>query len=536
MYWAKNAFCFKPASVHPPYLSAPPRVRLIRSFGPKALNNAIAAARSCYSPQLVEEEEVAHSQASLQQRDRLAQSTFRAGHHTLWQHAHFQFAIENISRQALWCFFHAHPFYNSEQVSQRYVHIKPENMITPALPPTCLNLWHQAVQTAMEGYSQLCTLLLPVASEAFFRVFPARKAKAPQWQGEIQKKAQEAARYVLPLGTLAQLYHTVSALTLHRYARICQHADVPAEVAYVVQAMLQCVRAEDAEFFNTIEDPLPLDQTPEWPYLASGPHARLGTHAFLEAFDAELDGLSSRLVGFSPQAPTLLAEALRTTLGLCPTALPNPEAWRLLLSPEKNPLLTQTLNLDSFSHLGRCLLHAHYSFKKKLSHAADSQNQRHRTLGASRPWLHTHFVPGHVDIIVPNLIKALPQAEEAFYKVANTLWHSIEALLEANISPETALLLLPNAFPIRFVESGALPYFKHKWTQRLCYLAQEEIWQSSKEEVLQLGKIHPQLAQWMAPPCTLRKWGGLSPLCPEGARFCGIHVWELPLEAYKRQI
>jgi hypothetical protein len=300
--------------------------------------------------------------------------------------------------------------------------------------------------------------------------------------------------------------------------------------------MLQCLRAEDADFFKTIEDALPLEETPEWQCLQGGLQSRLGTKAFLDDFDAELGGLSSRLVGFDTQAPKTLADAVRTTLGLCPAELSTEEALALLLSPEKNPLLTQTLKLDTLSRLGRCLFHAHYSFKKKLSHAADSQNQRHRTVGGSRPWMQAHFVPGHVDVVVPGLVQALPQAREVFDEVVAKLWRSIEALLEAKVSVDKALLLLPNAFPIRYVESGALMYFRHKWTQRLCYTAQEEIWQTSKEEVQQLAEIHPQLAKWMAPACTLRKCAGHSPLCPEGEKFCGVKVWALALKDYQRKI
>ena len=522
--------------MRPPYLSAPPRVRLVRSFGPGGLNNAIAAARSCYAPQLVSEADVSSSEAALQQRNRIAQATFRAGHHTLWQHAHFQFAIENISRQALWCFFHAHPFYNSEQVSQRYVEVKSGNTVTPALPEKLLEVWHAAVASAMEGYTQLSALLFPEAQAAFLERFPGRRATPQKWRAEVQKRAQEAARYILPLATTAQLYHTVSALTLHRYARICRHADAPDEVAYIVDAMLQCLRAEDADFFNTIEDPLPLEESPEWQCLGEGLKTRLGSKAFLEDFDAGLGGLSSRLVGFDAQAPKLLADAVRAVLGLCPSQLPTEKALHLLLSPEQNPLLTQTLNLDTLSRLGRCLFHAHYVFKKKLSHAADSQNQRHRTLGASRPWLQAHFVPGHVDIVVPGLVQAVPAAREVFEAVAAKLWHSAQVLLEAGVGADKALLLLPNAFPVRFVESGALAYFRHKWTQRLCYNAQEEIWQASKEEVQQLAEVHPELAQWVAPACTLRKWAGHSPLCPEGERFCGIRAWELALGEQHRRI
>jgi len=500
------------------------------------LDNAIAAARSCYSPQLVEETEVASSEASRSQRDRIAQSTFLAGHHTLWQHAHFQFAIENISRQALWCFFHAHPFYNSEQVSQRYVEVNPQNVVTPHLPEGLLGLWQEGIGVAMQAYAQLSALLFPIAQEAFWERFPARAAKPQRWAGEIHKRAQEAARYVLPLGTTAHLFHTVSALTLHRYARICRHADVPEEVAYVVGAMLQCVRAEDAAFFNTLEDALPLEETPEWQCLGAGLKTRLGTQAFIESFDAQLEGHASRLVGFDVGAPELLADAVRVALGLCPAQLPTEEALRLVLAPSHNPLLSQTLNLDTLSRLGRCLLHAHYSFKKKLSHAADSQNQRHRMLGGSRPWMQAQFVPGHVDVVAPGLVQALPEAREVFEEAAAKLWRTIERLLEAGVGADKALLLLPNAFPLRFVESGPLMYFRHKWTQRLCYTAQEEIWQTSKEEVAQVGEIHPLLAQWLLPPCALRKLAGHTPLCPEGARFCGVRVWELKLGDYSRRI
>src|SRR5512140_1761390 len=98
-------------------------------------DNAIAAARTCYSGKgIVTPEQVgAASEADatkksekLARRDELAANLYQAGHHTVFQHAHFQFAISNISRQVAWTFLHSHPFYNSEQVSQRYVEVKPD--------------------------------------------------------------------------------------------------------------------------------------------------------------------------------------------------------------------------------------------------------------------------------------------------------------------------------------------------------------------------------------------------------------------------
>ncbi len=96
------------------------------------------------------------------------------------------------------------------------------------------------------------------------------------------------------------------------------------------------------------------------------------------------------------------------------------------------------------------------------------------------------------------------------------------------------MYLLPNAFPIRFEESGDLLNLHHKWTKRLCYTAQEEIWASCKEEVSQVKALFPALGERMLAPCALRKAAGVQPFCPEGDRFCGVAVWNLPVEEYER--
>ena len=78
--------------------------------------------------------------------------------------------------------------------------------------------------------------------------------------------------------------------------------------------------------------------------------------------------------------------------------------------------------------------------------------------------------------------------------------------------------------------------FHHKWTTRLCYNAQEEIWRASVEEVQAVRAVHPTLAQYLLPPCGLRRDAGVRPLCPEGARYCGVPVWKQDLDDYKRLI
>ena len=54
----------------------------------------IAAARTCYSPRVIERTEITDKQ-----RDSIGPLTFDGGHHTVFQHAHFEFGLENISRQ-----------------------------------------------------------------------------------------------------------------------------------------------------------------------------------------------------------------------------------------------------------------------------------------------------------------------------------------------------------------------------------------------------------------------------------------------------
>jgi thymidylate synthase ThyX len=98
------------------------------------------------------------------------------------------------------------------------------------------------------------------------------------------------------------------------------------------------------------------------------------------------------------------------------------------------------------------------------------------------------------------------------------------------------MYLLPNAFPIRFEESGDLAAMHHKWTTRLCYNAQEEIWRASLEEVAEVRRVHPRIGRHLEPPCGLRREAGIRPICPEGNRFCGVPVWKMKLEEYQRVI
>ena len=117
----------------------------------------------------------------------------------------------------------------------------------------------------------------------------------------MKKKAQEVARYVLPVGTFAHLYHTISGLTLHRYHRLCQQLDVPTEALLLVKAMVAAVHELDPLFFSRVEDPLRLEDTLEYRTLSELGRVKAGgagARAFVREFDEALGGKVSRLVDY----------------------------------------------------------------------------------------------------------------------------------------------------------------------------------------------------------------------------------------------
>ena len=78
-------------------ISPEPMVRLSNYFQ-EPYNLAVATARTCYSSRVVETSDVARDEVTRAQRDRIAESIYKAGHHTTIQHPTFQFVLEKVSR------------------------------------------------------------------------------------------------------------------------------------------------------------------------------------------------------------------------------------------------------------------------------------------------------------------------------------------------------------------------------------------------------------------------------------------------------
>ena len=502
-------------------------VRLV-AWSQNPYDLSVAAARTCYSGRgIVHPEEVSADEESRRLRDRIARSTLQAGHLTTRGHAFFTFAIEGISRAAIWSFLHSHPFYNTCQVSQRYVRVKEDNFYIPPLEGEALEIYRETLRLQMKGYEELIELLIPKAEEEYFKRFPSRSSDPSRWRRDIERKALEAARYILPIAALAYMYHTINGVTLHRYARLCEIFDTPEEIKELVEGMIGAVREIDPDFAAELPDPIPLEETPE--FIAAqrifGEGGKVGDERFAREFDERLGGRRSLLIDHSPRAQEILADSIRAVLGVSREGMSDEEAIERVMNPALNPLLADVLNPSYNDKLMRSMNHVHYVFMKKLSLSADSQDQRHRTVPASRPLLHRSY-SGRPDYIVPKLIAAVPRAEELYRRGMEEVFDRINRLLEMGVHPQHALYLLPNGFPVRFFESGTLINLSHKWRMRLCLNAQEEIFSASVEELEQVRRVHPLIGRHIGPPCSIRFKAGVKPFCPEGERFCGVKVWE----------
>src|SRR5712692_4777134 len=365
--------------------SAPPRVTLRNAFA-HPFDSAIAAARTCYAPRLISPEEITDKQ-----RTNIGAATFHSGHHTVYQHAHLEFGLENVSRQFVWSFLHAHPFYNSEQQSQRYVRLDRAQAYVPAVSlffdEHSKQIYEHAVARAWNYYRELSALLLPDVRAILNEIWPVSAMSDPRRlqkiEGAAEKRAIEIARYVLPVAAFTTMVHTLSGIVLHRLWRMSAASDTPSEARAIIGAMVAHVKEIDAQFFDRFGTE-PLEELPEWKNSAVNSNAG---EAFAREFDAKLNGKTSILVDYSPNAVRVMAESYRAVAGLTESQCSDSEAIDRLLNPARNLYRLETLNVGVHAPIMRALQHANYTFAKKISHTADSQDQRHRMVPGSRPLL-----------------------------------------------------------------------------------------------------------------------------------------------------
>ncbi len=513
----------------------------IEQFTPEdwtALNAATTlageAALTCYSPDLLTPLEfIKRSDKHRDRVLRVAADTRQSGHHSTREHINYIFAVGNLSRIAIYK-LHSHDHLVSDQESQRYVTMSEDGVV---LPRTGNHEANRLIETAANelfvGYEQLTAILIPIVRGHYLKRFPGKDSQ--QWaklvDEEALKRAQEIARYLLPLSMGANLYHSINELTLIRWAKLTQ--DDPGqdpELYYFVKAMVDAVAAVDPSIREEIGQPLSISTTPDYQYFL---HHQTDPYAAADEFDAYLAGLSGRLDN-QTDLDHHLARAVRLTLGVSETVLPDSEAIDLVMNPAKNPLLASVNGEMVLHQLSRALNQVNLSALVTLSHVIDSQLQRHRGINHTRPLILP--IPRlEQDIVIPALVAQNQQALDLYLKLqAKNIAYMEELASFPGIGDSTLAYLQTNAVRIRKSISGPLGAFHHLFRLRTCLNAQEENYALARTLIGQLPAISPLIAeQFEKPaPCGIRVRAQVFPICPEGKRYCGIPVWKKTIADY----
>ena len=526
--------------------SAPPLVRLVNAFE-RPLDNAVATARTCYSGKgIVYAEEVGGDlletgEERERRRNRATSGQVhlrRRAPHDL-QHAHFQFALEHVSRQFLWTFLHAHPFYNSEQVSQRYVKVKPRRYARAGAgrPRGAGALRGRAGAAGGRVPPADCEPLRRSRRELYFGVFPGRARDPEKWAREIRRRRRRSratscrSRPRLPATTRSP------AITLLRYWRLCEQYDVPERARWSsTRWSRRCSR------------------TTRLPRRARGPDAARGdargprasrppagvidparAAVFRDEFDAALGGRVSRLVGLEADNEAVLAAggargagpAARGALGRR-----GDPRWRL--DPAANAILGETLNLTTLDKLSRALL-------PRVVHVPQEALPHRRQPGPAPP--HDARLAAGAAGAPVGRARLRPSADRARGRArcgatSTRRWRGpgtrSAGCARWASSDEALAYLLPNAVAIRFTESADLS--EPPPQARDAPLLQRA--GGDLARVARRGAADPrgQPADRpvAAPALPLRLRGGKKPFCPEGNRYCGVPVWKQDPAEYGR--
>lgn len=438
------------------------------------------SARTCYSKDLVTPES---RQVSDKVRDSILSSTLEASHLTTRQHKYYTFGISGVSRSLVWLFLHSHPFYNTEEKSLRYVDISS-------------SIFHSKCKVGEEArtlYKDICKELFPIIEKRYKDIFPYRNT-VNKYKTDVQHKVFENARAIIPNGILTNLYHTISHLTLLRYYALSRHFSDEAQD--LVDQMVNLV--QDKEFLYDLD--LVKEQEESFSF---------NTHYIIRYLPSQIMAreFSSLLVDY-PRGRITDYDIIRF----------NKNSRR------------SSLNLYDYSDSN---IHTYYEFDSTTSIACAIQQQRYR--GINRD-IFTIEIPGDLSskgasdfIYFPKIFKELSSPLKLRIGQFLLQFHS-------GLSSEEFIYNLPNCWKVSYTESGNLVSFLHKWSQRLCLNAQDEIWEISKSQWKQVKEVHNLTIDSFGAPCHIRQESNKKPFCPEGKRFCGIPVWKKDILQIERTL
>jgi thymidylate synthase ThyX len=340
--------------------------------------------------------------------------------------------------------------------------------------------WQKYYEGVFTKYELLCEKL----KVKFEECLPKFKKK------DAVKKAQEFARYVLPQGMGAYLYHTINLTVALRYIALAKE--------------LPEVRDEATQFADLLaKELLEIDSslTPLIEYAKS---------AKAKFSDFDMDG-------FKKSQNIKDSESVRVYDVINPFSLEVDANYG-------DVLRVSMMSVDAASLGG-------FSSYIKMSFSADAQNQRHRRSVGVRPGIEKTFKK---EYYLPPIIEQDDELK-AIYDEAMTDAYSFFEKEAKKVGFGEAVYALPNSHMIEILERNDIASFNHKSQRRLCYNAQQELYDIVSEQVKELRRLGINGSDKLLPHCSLRSQFGIHPVCPEGHRFWGVKVWKQDFDEMKRE-
>ncbi len=393
---------------------------------------------------------------------------FKMGHHSVAEHAVFNFDIIGVSRLAMEEIEHFRLASYTEK-SQRYIKLEDDCLIPEEVKRAGKqDIFLETIHAQNRLYHELYDLLKPYFWDEYSEL-----ASAPKNHTLLDGWAKEDARYVVSLATLGQLGMTLNA----RY------------LEYMIRRFAAHPLAEIQEFNRCIHD-LAKNVAPSiLLFTEAGDFDEKtypGLGALTENFvvpEAKAAVDTVRLVDFTPDADEKLLAALLHSVTSLPYQTCRERAASLRPEDKKELFKTAFQHMEFFDAVLREFEYVSLTFELVVSATCFAQLKRHRMSTLTTQ----SYDPG-LGIVVPPSVQAVG-AEQAFREVIETselAYQNLKAVMDYG-----AEYILTNAHCKRVLWKVNAREFYHFSRLREDATAQWDIRQLASEMTEQAKKVMP---------------------------------------------